>query len=88
MSVVGQFDLISQKYDNQRRFLIPCFDAFYESAARALRENLPPSRQNIKILDLGAGTGLTRRSSTATRPSRFSTSLRKCLKLQGSGFRE
>lgn len=58
MSVVGQFDLISQKYDNQRRFLIPCFDAFYESAARALKENLPPSRRNIKILDLGAGTGL------------------------------
>lgn len=58
MSVVGQFDLISQKYDNQRRFLIPCFDAFYESAARALKEKLPPSRRNIKILDLGAGTGL------------------------------
>ena len=58
MSVVGQFDLISQKYDNQHRFLIPYFDAFYESAVRALKENLPPSRRNIKILDLGAGTGL------------------------------
>lgn len=58
MSVVGQFDLISQKYDNQRRFLIPCFDAFYESAARALKEKSAPSRKNIKILDLGADTGL------------------------------
>lgn len=50
--------MISQKYDNQHRFLIPYFDAFYESAARALKENLPPSRKNIKILDLGADTGL------------------------------
>lgn len=50
--------MISQKYDNQHRFLIPYFDAFYESAARALKENLPPSRRNIKILDLGADTGL------------------------------
>lgn len=50
--------MISQKYDNQHRFLIPYFDAFYESAARALKENLPPSRKNIKILHLGADTGL------------------------------
>ncbi len=50
--------MISQKYDNQHRFLIPYFDAFYESAARALKENPPPSRKNIKILDLGADTGL------------------------------
>lgn len=50
--------MISQKYDNQHRFLIPYFDAFYESAVRALKENLPPSRKNIKILDLDADTGL------------------------------
>ena len=52
--ILTKFDEIAQKYDSQRRKLIPCFDDFYNTAASLVQlENEAP-----RILDLGAGTGL------------------------------
>lgn len=53
-NVKHQFDEVSQKYDSQRRSLIPCYDDFY-SACLPLIEALPDA---ARILDIGAGTGL------------------------------
>ena len=49
------FDRWVDTYDADRRVLIPCFDAFYGTAAEAaaLDRGGP-----VRILDLGAGTGL------------------------------
>lgn len=49
------FDRWVDTYDADRRVLIPCFDAFYGTAAEvaALERSGP-----VRILDLGAGTGL------------------------------
>ncbi len=47
------FDQAAQDYDRSRRQLIPCFDAFYGMALALL-----PDRPNLRILDVGAGTGL------------------------------
>jgi len=49
------FDRWVDTYDADRRVLIPCFDAFYGTAAEAaaLDRSGP-----VRILDLGAGTGL------------------------------
>jgi tRNA (cmo5U34)-methyltransferase len=49
-----QFNAISVKYDQQRRFLIPCFEDFYLTALTLSNE--VATVQNI--LDVGAGTGL------------------------------
>jgi tRNA (cmo5U34)-methyltransferase len=54
MSIKEQFDNIAEKYDTQRRQLIPCFDDYY---------NLPLTVLNFKgekpnVLDIGGGTGL------------------------------
>lgn len=43
-------------YDQPRRRLVPCFDAFYGTAAELVARASPVS--NPRILDLGAGTGL------------------------------
>jgi len=48
------FDNIAQKYDSQRRQLIPCFDDFYEIAAQIACSDKP----HPEIMDIGAGTGL------------------------------
>jgi tRNA (cmo5U34)-methyltransferase len=54
-SVKRAFDQAARDYDRTRRKLIPCFDDFY----RAAREALPYGREDpIRVLDLGAGTGL------------------------------
>ena len=46
-----QFNFVAQKYDNQRRYFIPCFDDFYKSSIYY--------RDDFKrVVDLGAGTGL------------------------------
>jgi tRNA (cmo5U34)-methyltransferase len=48
------FDAIADRYDSQRRHIIPEFDAFYASAVWAAEwEGAAP-----RILDIGAGTGL------------------------------
>lgn len=54
MSLQHQFNLVSEKYDNQRSRLIPCFADFYGIAI----ENLELESSQPEILDLGAGTGL------------------------------
>jgi tRNA (cmo5U34)-methyltransferase len=53
-AIKEQFNEVSSKYDQQRPYLIPCFDDFY-GAASALLANRPQART---VLDVGAGTGL------------------------------
>jgi len=49
------FDRDARTYDRARRQLIPCFDDFYRTAV----ELIPfPSDAPLRVLDLGAGTGL------------------------------
>lgn len=52
---VAWFDRWVDRYDADRRVLVPCFDAFYGTAVdvAALGRSGP-----VRILDLGAGTGL------------------------------
>ncbi|RKN32763.1 class I SAM-dependent methyltransferase [Micromonospora musae] len=61
MSVADAFDAVAGSYDEGRRRLVPCFDAFYgtavEVAAPPLRAALAAGR-TPEVLDLGAGTGL------------------------------
>jgi len=55
MSIKQAFDNSAQDYDSARKQLIPCFDDFYGTAL----ELIPfPAENHIKVLDLGAGTGL------------------------------
>ncbi len=54
MGIKEQFDYISEKYDKQRRQLIPCFDDYYN-----LTLNVMDFKGEVpKILDIGSGTGL------------------------------
>lgn len=48
-----KFSAIAETYDSQRKALIPCFEQFYNTIVEAL-----PSGEKLKILDIGAGTGL------------------------------
>ncbi|MER7331300.1 MULTISPECIES: class I SAM-dependent methyltransferase [unclassified Micromonospora] len=61
MGVSEAFDAVAGSYDEARRRLVPCFDAFYgtavEVAAPPLRAALAAGR-TPEVLDLGAGTGL------------------------------
>ncbi|WP_406078269.1 class I SAM-dependent methyltransferase [Micromonospora sp. NBC_00858] len=61
MSVADAFDAVAGSYDEARRRLVPCFDAFYgtavQVAAPPLRAALAAGRAP-EVLDLGAGTGL------------------------------
>lgn len=53
--IKAAFDPSAQTYDRARRQLIPCFDDFY----RAVIDRLPfPEEAEVRLLDLGAGTGL------------------------------
>lgn len=52
--ITTQFDEVADKYDSQRRKLIPCFDDFYHTAASLVQAQ----HASPRILDLGAGTGL------------------------------
>ncbi|MCC5653978.1 class I SAM-dependent methyltransferase [Nostoc sp. XA013] len=55
MNIQEAFNNAAADYDNLRRILIPCFDEFYKTAV----EIIPSNRQaSLKVLDLGAGTGL------------------------------
>ncbi len=49
------FDLSANTYDQSRRQLIPCFDAFYTTVLEVIPFNLD---DRFRVLDLGAGTGL------------------------------
>ena len=49
-----KFDKVAEKYDAQRRYLVPCLDDFYNIATELVEvEGDAPN-----ILDMGAGTGL------------------------------
>ncbi|MCY9662115.1 class I SAM-dependent methyltransferase [Paenibacillus chondroitinus] len=52
--LITKFNEVAEKYDGQRRKLIPCFDDFYGTATSLVQ----PQTAAPRILDLGAGTGL------------------------------
>jgi tRNA (cmo5U34)-methyltransferase len=53
--ISNRFDQVSEDYDNQRKYFIPCFNDYYETSISFLSE----CKNDFKfILDLGAGTGL------------------------------
>src|ERR1700676_3410602 len=54
-SVQHAFDLAAEDYDRTRRRLVPGFDDFYRAAIDLIRF---PRESSLKVLDLGAGTGL------------------------------
>ncbi len=55
MNIQQAFNAAAADYDKLRRILIPCFDDFYKTAV----EVIPGDRTaQLKVLDLGAGTGL------------------------------
>jgi tRNA (cmo5U34)-methyltransferase len=55
MSVQSVFDNYAEAYDGLRRKLIPCFDEFYGAALACIPFE---SQTPLRVLDLGAGTGL------------------------------
>jgi tRNA (cmo5U34)-methyltransferase len=54
LSVQRAFDRTSGTYDRARRQLVPGFNEFYGAILGAI----PHSEEEIRVLDLGAGTGL------------------------------
>ena len=52
------FDETAQQYEGGRRRLLPCFDEFYGTAMKLLAF---PKAAHIRVLDLGAGTGILSR---------------------------
>ncbi len=50
------FTRYAQAYDAMRRRLIPCFDDFYGAALRLIDDW--KTREDFRVLDIGAGTGL------------------------------
>ncbi len=55
MNIQQAFNVAAVDYDKLRRILIPCFDDFYKTAVEVIPfERTAP----LKVLDLGAGTGL------------------------------
>ena len=55
MSIKSVFDKAAQSYDQARRQLVPCFDDLYGTAL----DLIPFATDSaIRVLDLGAGTGL------------------------------
>ena len=55
LSVAALFDAAAEDYDRARRQLVPPFDDFYGTAVEAI----PYKREEaIRVLDLGAGTGM------------------------------
>jgi len=55
MSVKEAFDKGAREYDSARKQLVPCFDEFYGTALDLIWAT---KTDNIRVLDLGAGTGL------------------------------
>ncbi len=54
-AVKASFDGAAAVYDRARRQLVPCFDDFYGTAVKAIPYGPDAA---IRVLDLGAGTGL------------------------------
>src|SRR4051794_6805081 len=59
------FDQGASRYDSNRRQLVPCFDDFYGTVLELLPAE--PERP-LRVLDLGAGTGLLSGMIAATYP--------------------
>lgn len=55
MSIQEIFNRSADKYDNDRRQLIPCFDDFYTIPLEVIAFH---QDRELRVLDLGAGTGL------------------------------
>jgi len=55
MKLKEGFDKGAKEYDSARKQLIPCFDEFYGIALDVIPFQ---EKECIKVLDLGAGTGL------------------------------
>jgi len=54
LNIQNEFKAVSEKYDTQRRHLIPCFNDFY-----GIPLELSEEVEEVKnVLDVGAGTGL------------------------------
>jgi tRNA (cmo5U34)-methyltransferase len=59
LTIEDAFNRAARSYDGLRRRLIPCFDEFYGAAVDLAAEFAPRFAQGaVRILDLGAGTGL------------------------------
>lgn len=56
MNIKEGFDKGAKDYDSARMQLVPCFDEFYGTALDVVISF--QEKENIKVLDLGAGTGL------------------------------
>lgn len=55
MSIEAIFNLGATAYDRDRRVLIPCYDDFYSTAVDVVPYH---SERELRILDIGAGTGI------------------------------
>ena len=65
MSIQELFDRSSKTYDRDRRQLIPCYDDFYTISV----EIIPFHKdRELRVLDLGAGTGLLSAAVAARYP--------------------
>lgn len=71
MTLARLFDRDAASYDRDRRCLIPCYDDFYNIAIEVIPFN---HDRELRVLDLGAGTGLLS-DSIAKRYSRAQLTL-------------
>ncbi|MEH1944570.1 MAG: hypothetical protein V7L01_30755 [Nostoc sp.] len=55
MNIQKAFNTAVADYDSLRRILIPCFDDFYKTAVEIISGD---GTAPLKVLDLGASTGL------------------------------
>ncbi|MCP4161353.1 MAG: class I SAM-dependent methyltransferase [Deltaproteobacteria bacterium] len=55
LSIKKGFDKVAKDYDIERKRLIPCFDDFYGASLELISSQ---KDDKIKVLDLGAGTGV------------------------------
>lgn len=55
MTISEQFNIVAQEYDADRKKFLPCFDAFYKDATDFIAHSIA---KPLRVLDLGAGTGL------------------------------
>jgi tRNA (cmo5U34)-methyltransferase len=53
-NVANQFNKIAEKYDSQRKDLIPAFDEFYKTAI----DSIHLKNSNPIVLEIGTGTGI------------------------------
>ena len=74
------FDETAQHYDEGRRTLLPCFDDFYGMVMKLLA--FPPEA-HIRVLDLGAGTGILSlmiaETTTSNSPGMASSEISACI---------